>query len=744
MSSWDRRTFLRAGAFGTAGLVVDPTGRLRPPAVKAWNARTRRALRKFRAPAPTVCRVCPAHCCLLAFRDGDRVVQIQGNPGSPTNRGRLCPRAFAGLERLYDAERRLRPLRRIGERGSGRWAPISWEEALGALRERLGATRTGAVLHLGQEENLVQELRPALGWERVVVDRPYPGRPGPGSGARWYGAPSLPPDTAGRRTIYLFGDSPLEGRFALPWVQGLVAARRAGARLRLFGPWAGATAALGDWTPTRPGTEGAVAWGLARLLIQWKAFDLRAWPRALTDPVEALEQALAPYTPAAVSRHSDVPEQELVEAARTLAEGGAALAWAPPGSAAEPAAALLNHLAAPAEGRGVVAAAPGPFFVEALHPDGTPEAWLADLARGAARADLYWAVDANPAYDAPAGGGVARALADPERVGFLVAMDTHLTETAALADLFLPLATHFESWGLVEGALPDGRAYLLLQQPVTRPASEPDKLKAPDAEHLSLFVPWARPLGEARGLSDVLLDLARPLPGAHPRHRDTRAYLGELLQKSWGPGSFEALQRRGVWVSEEPPKTPAPPPVSFAAVVPPLAPPPAAASGEALQLVAIEPATVPRTYANARWGREILPRCEAFVHPRTARALGLEDGARAALATAAGKAVVRVRWLESVHPEAVALPDGFGHWAGGRAARAEPGTVDPGRQSPLARRTDPLSHPLGWVHNRVEPGEPIWWAEEGPGSSVRALMPFRIGPDGMQDWGPVPVTLRKI
>jgi anaerobic selenocysteine-containing dehydrogenase len=740
VSSWNRRSFLLASAAGTAGLAVDNQRRLLHSAAKPYNADSGRSLRKFRDPLPTVCRSCPAHCGMMAFRDGDRVVQVQGASGSPTNQGGLCGRAHAGLERVYDPERVLQPLLRKGPRGSGQWEPIGWDRALSLLRERLSQPRTRRILHVGQEELLVEELRSAFGWADILVDELLPGRPGPGSGAALYGAPTLWPDLARSHTVFLFGARCLEDRFAVPVVRSLLAARRAGADLHSFDSLEGVTGSLAYWHRTAPGTEACVAYGIARQLLIGKRFDAQAVAARLVDAPSRLVTALQAYTPEAVEKASGLPAGELLRLADEFAKGKPSVALATAGTPAAAAAALLNHLVGAVDAPGGVPTARGPYYVNPVKSTQAPEAWLAQLAQGSAVADLYWVANANPAYDGPRADDVNRALADPERVGTLVVMDTQLTETARQADLFLPLATAFESWGLAEGCLPDGRPYLFLQQPATRPASESDKLKDPRGEHLSFFEEWPRPLGEARSLTDVLLDLARGLgkAGSYAPYVDTRAFLEELLRRTWGPGSLEALRRRGVWVSEEPEPPAAGARVSLAHHIPPVPRP-----APALSLVAHASANLPRVYANSRWGLEIAHRCEAYLHPATARALGVRDGDEVVLRTAQGEARVPARTIQGIHPGAVALPDGLGHWAGGAAAIAKTLKNPPQDRPFLVHRKDFLSNPLGLAVPAPRPGDPIWWEEQGPGARLRALFPFRLGPDGAQDWSPVPVEVRK-
>ncbi|MBI5014243.1 MAG: molybdopterin-dependent oxidoreductase [Deltaproteobacteria bacterium] len=740
MSPWTRRNFLIAGAAGTAGLAVDNQRRLLRSAAKPWNADTGRALRKYRDPLATVCRSCPAHCALLAFRDGDRVVQVQGASGSPTNQGGLCSRAHAGLERVYDPERVLQPLVRKGPRGSGQWEPIGWDRALALLEGHLGERTTRRVLHLGQEELLVEELRPAFAWAELLVDEPFPGRPGPGSGESLYGAPVLWPDLSRSRTVLLLGARPFDGHFAVPVARSLAAARRSGARLHSLDSLEGVTGSLATWHRVAPGAESCVAYGMARLLLTDRRFDAPAVAAHLGDAPSRLLAALHAYTPEAVERSSGLRAADLSRLADEFAQRRPSVALAPPGSPAAPAAALLNHLVGAVDSPGGIPTGRGPYYVKPARRGRAPEAWLAELVQGHTSADLYWVTNANPAYDAPQAREVSRALEDREKIATLVVMDTHLTETARLADLFLPLATAFESWGLAEGCLPDGRPYLFLQQPVTRADSEPDKLKDPKGEHLSFFEPWPRPLGEARSVSDVLLGLATRMgrAGAYAGYADTRSFLEELLRRTWGPGSLEALRRRGIWVSEEAEPPAARPRVSLARYIP--AEPQAPA---ALSLVGHASANLPRAYANSRRGLEIAHRCEAYLHPDTAARLGVRTGDAIILQTAQGEVQVRARTIQGIHFGAVALPDGLGHWAGGAAAVAKTLEHPPRDRTLLVRRKDFLSNPLGLAIPAPQPGDPIWWEAEGPGVRLRGLLPFRPGPDGAQDWSPVPVVVRK-
>lgn len=73
---------------------------------------------------------CPDACGLVVTVDGGRVVSVAGDASHPFTRGTLCPK-MAHYERTVHSPRRLTtPLKRIGPKGSGQFAPISWDQAL--------------------------------------------------------------------------------------------------------------------------------------------------------------------------------------------------------------------------------------------------------------------------------------------------------------------------------------------------------------------------------------------------------------------------------------------------------------------------------------------------------------------------------------------------------------------------------------------------------------------------------------
>ena len=100
------------------------------------------------APERTVVRAacphdCPDTCAMLVtteVRGGRRVaVEITGDPAHPTTAGKLCTKVARYLERVYHADRLLHPLKRVGPKGRGQFARVSWDEALADIARRLSA-----------------------------------------------------------------------------------------------------------------------------------------------------------------------------------------------------------------------------------------------------------------------------------------------------------------------------------------------------------------------------------------------------------------------------------------------------------------------------------------------------------------------------------------------------------------------------------------------------------------------------
>ena len=102
---------------------------------KAWPDR----VEKHYSLVPTSCFNCEAGCGLVCYMNHEtgEIDKIEGNPEHPASRGRNCAKGPATLNQVYDPERVMYPMKRVGPRGSGEWERISWDVALDEIGARI-------------------------------------------------------------------------------------------------------------------------------------------------------------------------------------------------------------------------------------------------------------------------------------------------------------------------------------------------------------------------------------------------------------------------------------------------------------------------------------------------------------------------------------------------------------------------------------------------------------------------------
>jgi anaerobic selenocysteine-containing dehydrogenase len=380
---------------------------------------------------------------------------------------------------------------------------------------------------------------------------------------------------------------------------------------------------------------------------------------------------------------------------------------------------------------------------------------LREILGGGRPASLYLAYRTNPVYAGAQSDLVRRAFAEQGRIALLVAMDSQLTETAALADLVLPAATDLELWNLLGGYAADGKAYAVLQQPVTRRVPEPELLTKPDAPVEHLFdAREAGPLGESRQLGDVLLQVlaAQGHPGRERfPYADCGAYVRAIAgplsgEPAGAPAKLGALGAKGLLTGLDgahgasAKANGARLPVSGKLV---WEAPADTREGSAFSLIPLQYAELPPAYANSRWGREIRHQNPLFINAGVAKKMGLKEGDRVVIRTETGEGHAEVLPIHGIHPQAVALAEDFGHWAGGVAATGERKATGDRPTSPLVSRKSFLRDPLGVARQETAPGEVPWWGEHGAGLSASRLMPLTLDAAGAHAWKEIRVTVKR-
>src|SRR3989454_11519199 len=79
---------------------------------------------------------CPSCCSLVVTVEGGRLTSVTGNPDHPFTQGVICGKVREYAERVHSPLRIRQPLRRVGPRGAGEFAPISWDAAIETIAAR--------------------------------------------------------------------------------------------------------------------------------------------------------------------------------------------------------------------------------------------------------------------------------------------------------------------------------------------------------------------------------------------------------------------------------------------------------------------------------------------------------------------------------------------------------------------------------------------------------------------------------
>ena len=227
--------------------------------------------------------VCPLDCpdtCSMRVTVQDGVaVDLRGDADHPFTRGFLCQKMARYLDRVYSPDRLLRPLRRVGPKGSGKFEPISWDDAIGEIADRFaGIAASGdgpqAILPYSyygtmgklQASSLDRRFFHRLGASKL--DRTICASAGSAGYEYTCGRGKLGADPLGVpacRLILNWGSNTAHTNSHL-WSL-MIQARQAGATLVAIDPYRSPTAARSDWhIQPRPGTDSALALGLMHVL----------------------------------------------------------------------------------------------------------------------------------------------------------------------------------------------------------------------------------------------------------------------------------------------------------------------------------------------------------------------------------------------------------------------------------------------------------------------------------------------
>jgi anaerobic selenocysteine-containing dehydrogenase len=277
---------------------------------------------------PTFCSLCgPIMGCGLNcyVRDG-RLVRVEGMKESPLNRGKLCPKAYASMQWLYSPQRLKYPLKRIGEKGEGKFEKITWDEALDIIAYKLQEQKEKygpeslAVLspqHRTYKEYFIRFLTthgsPNYGHSGICsVQRSF-------SFAYTTGAPMLGnsgADYENTDLIIIWTANPVYAGTSMGTLKKILDAKERGAKLIVIKPEMQPDAAKADvWVPIRPGTNAALALAMLNVIINEHLFDaefVSKWCYGFDKLVPHIQR----YTPEWAAPITGLPVDQIREVAR--------------------------------------------------------------------------------------------------------------------------------------------------------------------------------------------------------------------------------------------------------------------------------------------------------------------------------------------------------------------------------------------------------------------------------------------
>jgi anaerobic selenocysteine-containing dehydrogenase len=476
----------------------------------------------------TACpRNCYSTCAMRVTVEAGRVTAIDPHPGNLATPEGACLKGLSYLERVYSPERILHPLRRTAP---GVFERVSWDEALDRITENLQEAKAEhgpkSVLYYAASgtKGLLNGCGMAFwrafgGCTTTYGDLCWPAGLEATRLTLGENVHSAPWDLAKARLLVLWGKNAAETN--IHQMRFVEQALERGATLVVIDPRRTQTAERAHLlVQPRPGTDGALALGLAHLLIEAGQIDSE-FIAAHVKGFEAFAESLHAWTPRRTSAITGVPETQLRELARLMGEtrpmticpGFGMQRYTNAGQAMRAILALLaitGNIGKPGAGWVYANLATQVFghvkdpldFYPPEAPDGVVRVSISTarlgrdmLAQSDPPLSFAWIERGNPASQNPETPTVLAAL---RKLDFRVVVDERLTDTAREADIILPSKSLFEQSDVI-GAY--WHAYLQLRQKLIDPPGEV-------RSETEIY----RELGRRLGMSEATLKAFLPEP----------------------------------------------------------------------------------------------------------------------------------------------------------------------------------------------------------------------------------------
>jgi anaerobic selenocysteine-containing dehydrogenase len=443
---------------------------------------------------------CPDTCSFIVTVKEGKPVSLRGDPDHPFTRGSLCNKVENYLSYAQSPDRLLYPMQRIGPKGSGQFARISWEEAL----DRIATGLRGVIASHGAEA-----IWPFLGSGSMgLLQGAY------GAGRRLWNVmgasrhvQTMCTIAGGFGTGYTLGDNrvgmdPETFRFAklvVLWGANVLStqphlwrpileARKNGAKVVVIDPIRTRTATQSDWHLTpMPGTDAALALGLLHVVLEEGKED-RAFIERCTVGWEAFRERILEFPPSRAAAVTGLAKEDIVALGTLLAEtrptairigiglqrhGGGGMAVRTitciPGVTGD-----WNHVGGGVsyDTRGFYGLDWAALWRDDLRPRPARALHMTRLGEGLLELDdppvkALFVYASNPAASMPHQSKVLRGLARNDL--FTVVVEHFMTDTARYADIVLPATMQIEHSDLL---IAYGHLYLCWNEPAAPPPGD--------------------------------------------------------------------------------------------------------------------------------------------------------------------------------------------------------------------------------------------------------------------------------
>jgi anaerobic selenocysteine-containing dehydrogenase len=429
----------------------------------------------------STCGMCSASCGVLVHVA--EVTKITGDPDSPISRGAICPKGLAAPEFLYHPDRLRHPLRRVGDRGRGEWAQISWDDAVDIIagkfiyaRDTYGPESIAFILGSakGLIDSYTERLANAFGTPNVSTTGYVCFLPRLYASQITYGSFAVPDYEHPPACMVVWGANLAETRIGEH--HRMATMRNRDTCYIIVDPVRSALSEKAHiWLQLRPGSDLALALGMIHFIINEGLFD-KAFVEHFTVGFKRLKEHIQGYSPHKVADITWVPSEKICNAAELYARTKpASIQW---GNAIDHGVNSFQTARALAILRAITGNLDVPGGdVQPIYPLRglsatdiplrkriSPNIRQKRVDAGHKRIPLFQRVlpqslgrailtqkpypihgvyihASNPLLTFPNTQGAFQAL---EKVNFLAVSDFFMTPTAAMADIVLPAATYLE------------------------------------------------------------------------------------------------------------------------------------------------------------------------------------------------------------------------------------------------------------------------------------------------------------